>query len=120
MEDNDDSLSVDKLLEDSDSINFGEIISQHRQRLHHRLRGTLTGTSVVLNIILTLTIAFLWLRRDISYFRNSVTYSPIWDEVTTAYQEVRFDGVLDAGSKWRGSPSPAVDAAWAELDDGLS
>ncbi|PLB49953.1 hypothetical protein P170DRAFT_435237 [Aspergillus steynii IBT 23096] len=48
--------------------------------------------------------------------RNAI-WSPVWEDVSTAYTHTRFNGTLDAPSQYRGPPSSAVDEAWSELDN---
>jgi hypothetical protein len=73
----------------------------------------------VLNLILLFANLRWQMNKDKFCMESNAVWSPVWEDVSPGYSSVRFNGTLDAPSEFRGPPSPAVDEAWSQLDDGM-
>lgn len=101
-----------------------------REELHPRLKSTRrrahttiwASLAVGAFALCCLSMFFLGLRWQLNADRMCMErqsiYSPMWEDVYPSYTPVRFNGTLDAPSKFRGPPSPEVDRAWMRLKDG--
>ncbi|KAI9643519.1 hypothetical protein NHQ30_008138 [Ciborinia camelliae] len=84
------------------------------------LKWTALAFLTICNLAMFLSTTRWYYLADYMCMQRSTVWSPIWEDVNTAFISGRFNGTLDAQSEYRGPPNAAVDQAWSSLDDGMA
>ncbi|ESZ96356.1 tat pathway signal sequence [Sclerotinia borealis F-4128] len=94
-------------------------IKQHRSSFYQTplFKWTAIAALTVCNVGMFIGTIRSYILADYMCMQRSTVWSPVWEDVNAAYIPERFNGILDAPSKFRGPPSTAVDEAWSSLDD---
>ena len=49
---------------------------------------------------------------------KTAVWSPAYDDLGYEHTTIKFNGSFSAENKYKGPPSPELDAAWSEIEDG--
>ena len=102
-----DNLSEEKLLGE-------EIVADDRDTLSHRLRRRRKRQTYLWGFWLTFFLVSLSTLL-INIFYHTPMYSPALDAVRNTGHIQRFDGSFATPNNFNGTPSPDIDAAWANI-----